>query len=161
MIKTLSDTTLVETVYSLTSYAFTLTRNESDANDLLQETVLKALSNKPQYVSTTISAWVRTIMYHTFINEVRRKKLHNVLYVYEQRIFDNIGPIHHPADQQMIVMEIHNAVQQLSTKHQSAITLLIQGHSYKEIAEEAGASIDTIKSRIYRARAQLINILNE
>ena len=161
MTKTLSDKLLAETVYSLTSYAIRLTQDENDAKDLLQTTVLKALSNKPEHITTSLKSWVGVIMYNTFVNEIRRKKRHNVLHVCEQHVFDVIGPIHHPADQQMIVAEIYNAVQRLSLKYQGTIMLLIQGYSYKEIAEEAGAPIGTIKSRIYHARLQLINILNE
>ena len=54
-------------------FALSLTANEEDANDLLQETTLKALTYRKQFVSNTnFKAWVFTIMKNTFINNYRR-----------------------------------------------------------------------------------------
>ena len=65
---------LVDLEYSLRFFAMNFTKNKADAQDLTQETMLKALSYKEYYApQTNFKAWVFTIMRNTFINQYRRK----------------------------------------------------------------------------------------
>ena len=73
--KIFSETSLINDLRnSLKSYAFLLTKNEDDANDLVQQVFEKALLKKEQFKSGSVKAWMTTIMKTTFIDNIRKKK---------------------------------------------------------------------------------------
>lgn len=66
--------------YSLKPFALSLTRDMQDANDLIQETLLRALSSHEKFIEgTNLKAWLYTIMKNIFINNYRRNKKRNTI----------------------------------------------------------------------------------
>lgn len=108
---------LVSNTDFLKPFAFTLTRDNETAKDLLQETMFRALANKDKYnVGTNIKAWLYTIMRNIFINNYRRRVKQNTIFDstpndffinYQQATVSN------DAEASMKLKEIQNAVHQL------------------------------------------------
>nr|WP_294905941.1 RNA polymerase sigma factor [uncultured Lacibacter sp.] len=143
----------------LRPFAFTLTRDNETAKDLLQETMYRALSNRDKYhVGTNIKAWLYTIMRNIFINSYRRK-------IKQNTIFDSTAndffidhqqvTVANEAESILKMKEIQAAVQQLPDIFKQPFTLYFEGFRYHEIAHILSEPLGTIKSRIHFARKLL------
>lgn len=148
---------------SLEYFARKLTTNTEDANDLVQETYLKALTFKDKYVHhTNLKAWLFTIMKNIFINNYRRNKkgrsimesTDNINY-YSRKI--SMHPV--TPDSEFSEKEILEVVEGLEADHRIPFEMHTQGFKYKEIAEELDISIGTVKSRIFFGRKKLMERL--
>ena len=141
-------------------FAYSLTLNQDDANDLVQDTFLKALKNKDKFdPSTNIKAWLYTIMKNTFINQYRRKmKIRKVFESNEKEsTVVRIPDINYQtADSQLTSSEIMNAIENLEDEFRVPFMMHFEGYKYKEIAEKLNLSIGTVKSRIFFSRQKLI-----
>lgn len=150
---------LVSNTEFLKPFAFTLTRDNETAKDLLQETMFRALANKDKYnVGTNIKAWLYTIMRNIFINNYRRRVKQNTIFDstpndffinYQQATVSN------DAEGSLKLKEIQNAVHQLPDIFKNPFMLYFEGFKYHEIAEALGEPLGTIKSRIHFARKLL------
>jgi len=143
----------------LQRFAMRLTPNRDKAPDLVQDTFLKALVSKNKYIDfTNFSAWVFTIMKNTFINNYRR-------YVKENTLIDSTQDLYYinlPNDQGFIspesnyaVEEIELSINSLSDEFRVPFRMYLDGFKYKEIADELGLKIGTVKSRIFLSRQKL------
>ncbi len=146
-------------------FALSLTANEEDANDLLQETTLKALTYRKQFVSNTnFKAWVFTIMKNTFINNYRRSQK-------TRNTFDSVEDAYRVAfkgnyssetpEMVQAVNEMNQSIEKLDDEFRIPFTMHTSGYKYKEIAEELDLPIGTVKSRIFFTRKKLQNMLDE
>jgi RNA polymerase sigma factor (sigma-70 family) len=146
----------------LKSFAMTYTRNEEDAKDLTQETMLKALKYKSYYTpQTNFKAWVFTIMRNIFINQYRRK-------VKSKTVFDDskesylltnaIGNSETP-ENYTDGLELNKQLQKLEKEYLVPFEMHFQGFKYKEIADKLEIPIGTVKSRIFLARKKMIDLL--
>lgn len=153
-------TELIEVVYSIEGYAMKLTRDKEAAKDLLQQTVLKTLIANPSHEGRDLERWVSRVLYNTFVNEYRRKRRQQMISIADQTHLEHLLPKSAAADQQIIVEQMYQEILQLDISQQEVILLRIAGFSYKEIAEETGVAIGTIKSRIHFARKVLIEIMD-
>lgn len=148
----------------LRPYAVSLTRHPEDADDLCQETLLRALLNRDKYhFGTNLKAWLHTIMKNVFINHYRRKKKFNKvpgdlpaeLYQYEAgHMAVNEGWSH------LRLAEIRTAVDGLPGIFRLSFELHYAGYKYQEIADLLGEPLGTIKSRIHFARKTLMSRLD-
>jgi RNA polymerase sigma factor (sigma-70 family) len=140
----------------LKMYAMKLTRDMEDAQDLLQETVLKALRYREKFSEgTNFSAWLHTIMKNTFINDYRRKKKRLIVRdETENQILLNNPVIASPisADNAILYNEIVKNVDALDEKYKVPFEMHCCGYKYHEIAEELNLPVGTVKSRIFTAR---------
>ena len=149
----------------LLHFAQSLTSNKEDAEDLLQETIFKALKYKDKYQSeTNLKAWMYTIMKNTFINEYRRRSRFRSTQVQEQ--YDHFIPSIPDTNYQSQIgsiteKDIHTHINRLSDDIRLPFQLYIQGYKYKEISEQMEIPIGTVKSRIFSARKQLSHDLQE
>jgi RNA polymerase sigma-70 factor (ECF subfamily) len=143
----------------LKPFAFTLTRDQETAKDLLQETMYRALANKDKYnVGTNIKAWMYTIMRNIFINNYRRKAK-------QQTIFDNTPndflldhnqtAVANAAESTLRIKEILQSIHGLPDIFRKPFQLYFDGYKYHEIAEVLQEPLGTIKSRIHFARKLL------
>jgi len=150
---------------NLHRFAYRLTTNAEEAEDLLQETMLKALSNKDKFQDkTNLKSWTFTIMKNTFINNYRRATR-------SQTILDTTKELHFlnvPQDSGFIspdasfsVQEIRKAINNLEIEYRKPFTMHTEGFKYKEIAEELGLPIGSVKSRIFIARKKLMSMLQD
>lgn len=164
--------TAIEFNYKLTGmqkhleyFAKRLTNNESDAQDLLQETFLKALVFREKFVQTTnFKAWLFTIMKNIFINNYRRN-------VRARTLIDTTDNLYHlnSSNQSISItpettishQEIQKTIDNLVDDHRIPFEMHTQGFKYKEIAEALDISIGTVKSRIFFGRKKLMASLKD
>jgi RNA polymerase sigma-70 factor (ECF subfamily) len=138
-------------------YAITLTRNNEDAKDLYQETMLRALQYRDKYqFGTNLKAWLYTIMRNTFINSYRRnKKLRDI----QQETIELSKPdaiAHNAGIGKVRLKEIKEKIEQLPEAFRISFELYYTGYKYQEIADLLDEPMGTIKSRIHIARKQLV-----
>lgn len=150
---------LVSNTDFLKPFAFTLTRDNETAKDLLQETLFRALANKDKYhVGTNIKAWLYTIMRNIFINNYRRKqKQHTIFDATPNDFFLNYQQVtvSNGADSTLKMKEIQTALHNLPEIFKKPFLLYFEGFKYHEIAEMLDEPLGTIKSRIHFARKLL------
>jgi RNA polymerase sigma-70 factor (ECF subfamily) len=147
---------------NLQSFALNFTRNSEDAKDLTQETMLKAITYSNYYTpQTNFRAWVFTIMRNIFINQYRRK-------VKSRMIFDNSKDLYllnNSTDSENSTLnllsekEVNKQISTLGHEYKKPFEMHFQGFKYKEIADQLGIPIGTVKSRIFIARKKLMNLL--
>ena len=162
------ETATMPFVDSLFNTAFRLTRNAQDAEDLVQETYLKAYRHYDKFQEgTNLKAWLFKIMKNSFINNYRKKQrvppqsdfadLEGSL---ESRVIqDGRGRIKDPEEEflETIVDEqVQSALDSLPADYRMAVVLAdLENFSYKEIAEILDVPVGTVMSRLYRGRKQL------
>jgi RNA polymerase sigma-70 factor (ECF subfamily) len=148
---------------SLEFFARKLTNNQEDANDLVQETYLKALTFRDKYVHhTNLKAWLFTIMKNIFINNYRRnKKGRTIMDTTDNLNYYSRKISAHPVtpDSDLFEKEMLDVVEGLEQEHRIPFEMHTQGFKYKEIADELDISIGTVKSRIFFGRKKLMERL--
>lgn len=149
---------LVDHLPAMRAFAISLTRNTATADDMVQDTLIKAWTNIDKFkVDTNMRAWLFTILRNTYYSS-RRKTRREVADV-DGVITDNLAekPAH---DGHMQLNDFRKALAQLSDEQREALLLVgASGFSYEEAAEMCGVAVGTIKSRTNRARQQLAEIL--
>ncbi|MEX0811545.1 MAG: sigma-70 family RNA polymerase sigma factor [Chitinophagales bacterium] len=158
---------------ALYNFAFHLTYNEDDANDLVQETYLKAYRFSHSYdEGTNAKAWLFKILKNAFINEYRKKSKRPTRVDYEDIIHyhdkedDKKGSdsqdMRQDYFQDMLGDEVTRAINVLPVDFKTVILLCdIEGFTYEEIAKIIDIPIGTVRSRLHRARNMLKDHLME
>ncbi|MBZ9605246.1 sigma-70 family RNA polymerase sigma factor [Phyllobacterium chamaecytisi] len=152
---------LVTLVPALRAFARSFYRQPDDADDLVQETLKRALGSLHQFTpGTSMKSWLFTIMRNTF-NTAIKHQLREVTGG-EKDIAEN-GPSRPPSQEWTIRgHELETALHQLDPDFRQAIMLVcVMGASYDEAAEICDCPIGTIKSRINRAKTHLLEMLGE
>jgi len=153
------NTTILGMQEKLLFYALSLTSDEEKAQDLLQETLLKALINRDKYTqNTNLKAWIYTIMKNTFINDYRKnEKKKNKFDRANQEIQQSIQN-----DKNYLLpesnydsKEIMKSIKALEKDYRTPFELFLDGYKYKEIADVLQIPLGTVKSRIFFARKKL------
>jgi RNA polymerase sigma-70 factor (ECF subfamily) len=149
---------------SLRSYAYQLTRNVEDTNDLVQDTMLKALTYQDKFTDgTNLKGWLYTIMKNTFINNYRRMVKRNTFLDQTDNDYylDSVShAVKNDADYNFIMKDIEKAIDSLPVSLKKPFTMNFKGFKYHEIAEILNIPIGTVKTRIFVARRQLRDRLN-
>lgn len=141
---------------SLRAYATGLLGSVSDADDLIQETLMRAWRSRDTYrVDTNFKAWLFRILRNSFLNTLARPR--NVQDV--DGIFT--GQLAQPAMQEwpLRYAEVMRALQKLPPEQRDCMVLIASGNTYEEVAAICECSMGTVKSRISRARVRLLEIL--
>jgi len=146
-------------------YALSLTSNRVNAQDLLQETYLKALIYSDKFSrNTNFKAWVYTIMKNTFINHYRRNvKTRNAFEGTNNEFqlkFQNEKGFPSP-ESIYSAQEITKCIYALEDELKVPFNMFIDGFKYKEIAECLDLPLGTVKSRIFFARKKLERSLKD
>ena len=140
-------------------YALSLTRDRDSADDLVHDTVVKALTGRNSFQpGTNLSAWVFRIQRNEFISGLRRTR---PTVPVDSVIADSLS---HPAHQEsrLVMREFMCAFGKLAATQREALLLaVLEGQSYEVIAAHTGVSVGTVKSRISRARDTLERLLLE
>jgi RNA polymerase sigma-70 factor, ECF subfamily len=152
---------ILDHVSHLNALARYLARDRTLADDLVQETLLRALRHSEQFEKgTNLKAWLSTILRNSYFNEKRSESRHRRLL--------QLGYLVHsdstiaPGDQEdrLQVRDFQRAFRRLPPVQREAITLVgAEGFTYEEAAETAGCAIGTMKSRVSRARLALQRLL--
>lgn len=148
----------------LKSIAYNFTKSEVDAEDLLQETYLKALKYKDKYEEgTNLKAWLIAIMRNTFINKYRKQKraLNNICKV--EKITDSMLNKNYHIKSPSITIAVSELLlkvfQNLSPELKEIFIKYYEGYKYQEIADEYNVPLGTVKSKIFFARKELTTML--
>lgn len=144
---------------NLRPFAINLTKNKEAAEDLIQDTVYRAILNADKFVAgTNIKAWLFTIMRNIFINSYRRRKIANFvsgnssgsdIANYSQSVAFN------GSESLFLAEDVCNAMKCISKDYIEPFMLHYKGFHYQEIADKMGLPLGTVKSRIHSARKAL------
>lgn len=148
---------LLEHIDSLYNYAFCLTQNRYNAEDLVQDTALRAYRFFRRFMpGTNFKAWIMTILRNIYINEYR-KRVKEPQKVDLGEVEDFISLPETFNTQEGIISEtIRDLINKLPEELRIALTLFYtEGFSYKEIARIMDVPIGTVMSRLYTARQML------
>ncbi|SKB64162.1 RNA polymerase sigma-70 factor, ECF subfamily [Sphingobacterium nematocida] len=144
---------------SLKSYARNFTKDQEDANDLVQDTVVKAITYFNNFRDgTNLKGWLYTIMKNTFINNYRRLTKTNTFITQEEEISPSnlMVSAHLNAGENKFVMEdINTALSTLAEEYYTPFTMYFEGYKYNEIADHLQIPIGTVKTRIHVARKMM------
>lgn len=144
---------------ALRHYAYQLTKNSEDTNDLLQDTMLKALTYQSKFSDgTNLKGWLYTIMKNTFINNYRRKQKRNTFIDQTDNDYylnSNSHATKNLAEKKFVLNDIEKAVDELPVNLKKPLTMNSCGFKYHEIADILHVPIGTVKTRIFVARKQL------
>ena len=165
MTRTQFQSNLQEVQENLRRYALKLTQDTNDADDLVQDTSLRALTHRDKFVSDiNFKGWMMTIMYNIFLNNQDRVER-------RRRIFDTTVDIlnvplmteggYSTPDGAMNIREIYSAIDNLSEHTRTPFKMFLSGYKYSEIAEKIGIPEGTVKSRIFFARKALQKSLRD
>lgn len=146
-------------------FALKLTSDMEDANDLLQDTIVKALTYREKFTdSTNLSAWMHTIMKNTFINNYRRQQRSGELFDNTKDLFF----LNMPQDSgftsptsRLAEKEIHAGINKLEEQYRVPFMMHVEGYKYEEIAEQLDIPMGTVKSRIFIARKILMEYFKD
>ncbi len=150
---------LVALQSNMRNFAFSLTLNRDDAEDLLQETTLRVLDKKGKFIDNiNFKGWVLTIMKNVFINNYRKTKKN-------QTIVDRTQDLHHlnlsqnsgfdSPEGSYDISEITNSITSFADEYRIPFSMLIEGFKYEEIAQKMSLPVGTVKSRIFLTRKRL------
>ncbi len=143
----------------LLRFAYKLTTNREQANDLLQETSLKALDNEDKFLpDTNFKGWMYTIMRNIFINNYRKV-------VRDQTFIDQTDNLFHinqslnngleSCEGSYDLKEMRRIVTGLPKEYKVPFSMHVSGFKYREIAERLNLPLGTVKSRIFFTRQKL------
>ncbi|MDE6668925.1 MAG: RNA polymerase sigma factor [Muribaculaceae bacterium] len=150
---------------NLMSFAMKLTLNKEEAQDLVQDTTLKALNNEEKYAeNTNFKGWMLTIMRNIFINNYRKS-------VRENTVIDSSEDCYHlnlsqdsgieAPDGAYAVGEISQLIAQFPADYREPFNMHVAGYKYEEIADKLHMPLGTVKSRIFFTRKKLREILKD
>ena len=149
---------LLQSIPSMRAFAVSLTGNVDQADDLVQEAIVRGLTYIQQFQpGTNIEAWLFTILrnqFHTMYRK-RRREVEDPDGAIAARL--SVLP---EQDGYLAVQDLRAALSHLAVEQREALLLVAaQGFSYEEAADICGTRIGTIKSRVHRARAELADLL--
>ncbi|MBB3302558.1 RNA polymerase sigma-70 factor (ECF subfamily) [Rhizobium sp. BK077] len=150
---------LLENMPALRSFAKRFNSSTSDIDDLVQETLAKAIAHSGNYQrGTQLRSWLFTIMRNTFCSKFKISKREQVGGIDDFAAWASSQP---SQIWELRGRELEVAISALPTNYRTAIVLVfVQGVSYETAADRCGVPIGTIKSRINRARYHLTKTLD-
>lgn len=153
------DYAICNTSKTLRSFAIKLTRDVDDANDLLQDTLIKAFLNREKYLDgTNLKAWLYTIMKNTFITNYQRMIRKNTFIDNSENLrYLNSSStlIDNGAYSKFALEDIHKAINTLDRVYSDPFMMYFNGYKYHEISDKLEIPIGTVKNRIHIARKEL------
>jgi RNA polymerase sigma-70 factor, ECF subfamily len=151
---------LVRWIPNLRAFALSLTQSAQHSDDLVQETLVKALTNLDKFqTGTNLRAWLFTILRNSFYNGIRYRKYH------QTTALEDAGPgfLELRASQEKYIefQDVLKSLSRLAPEQREAIILIAaEGLSYEEAAAVCNCPVGTVKSRLSRARQRLEEYAN-
>ncbi len=146
---------LTQELNGLKKFAYKLTRNTADAEDLLHNTCVRALEKKHLFKEgSNLFKWTSRIMYNLFVSNYRRKTKFETQY--DPDTYLEKQSIEADQDTKIEVLQVEQAMNTLSDEHKEIIILVcVQGMEYAEVAKSLDIPVGTVRSRLSRARSNL------
>ncbi|MDQ1078802.1 sigma-70 family RNA polymerase sigma factor [Pseudoroseomonas cervicalis] len=144
----------------LRAYARSLTRNRHDADDLVQDAVVRMLNSADRFQpGTNFKAWAFTILRNRFLNEfVAKRRLTREM---DDSELERIT-VSARQDEGLELSDFQRIFHRLPEDHRSILTLVAgSGLPYEDVAKVLGCAVGTVKSRVHRARSALYALLEE
>ncbi len=149
---------LIATTPLLRTFGLNLSGNPDTAEELVQETLLKAWAARRRFsAGTSMRAWTFVILRNTYFSQVRRNRFSAP---YDEALAEQI--LSQPALQEdpLHLLDVERALLELSEHLREALILVgVGGYSYEEASDIAGCAVGTMKSRVSRARTALVRSL--
>jgi RNA polymerase sigma-70 factor, ECF subfamily len=148
---------LVELLPDLRSFARSLVRDPEQADDLVQETVLRALNALDSFKEgTNLAAWTFTILRNHFYSQWRKQRRVEVTQITDETMVrEHAGSAQ---EARLALRDLKNAFWRLPAEQREALVLVaMRGLKYDEAASICGCAVGTMKARVSRARAKLQN----
>jgi RNA polymerase sigma-70 factor (ECF subfamily) len=150
---------VISLIPALRAFAWSLSHNAADSDDLVQDTLIKAWTHRARFEpGTNLRAWLFTILRNTYYTNVVRRR---------REVPDEDGKFAArlstaPTQEWTVAMRaLQAALKQLPDEHREALILVgAAGLTYEEAAEICGCALGTIKSRVNRARARLLRLMD-
>ena len=143
--------------------AYSMVRNETQAEDLAQETFLRVWRGLPGYHGgASLSTWLYTIARNTCLTELKRRSARPTLSLDEPETHDaleGLTALHTAAPEAGLELDVHHLLEQLPEKYRQVVTLFyLEQKSYEEVSALLGLPLGTVKTFLYRAKRQLLEI---
>jgi RNA polymerase sigma-70 factor (ECF subfamily) len=149
---------LADHLPALRAFGISLTRNPSTADDLVQDTIVKAWTNIDKFeAGTNLQAWLFTILRNTFysLQRKRRREVSDSDGIHADSLF--VKPDH---DGKLVYSDFETAFDKLSPEHREVLVLVgASGFTTEEAADMMGVAVGTVKSRTSRARKRLSELM--
>lgn len=150
---------LINEIGNLRKFALRLTRHASDAEDLVQDTLLRAMEKKDYFqTDTNLFSWTSKIMFNLFVSGYRQKKKFETQYdptPYIEQV--SIDP---SQEASVDLATVKEGMKQLSAEHREILVLIcVKGLRYEDASEFLQIPVGTVRSRLSRARQELKNVL--
>src|SRR6516165_2669462 len=148
-----------EEIPRLRRYARALTRSSDRADDLVQDTLLRALTKLHLWQpGTDIRAWLFTIMHHQYVNTVRRE-MREAATVDVEHMSSTLVATTDPTARRQLV-ELDRALARLSAEQREVLLLVgLEGMAYESVAQILGVPTGTVRSRLSRGRERLRELM--
>ncbi len=151
---------LIHHIPDLRRFARSLTRDRTAADDLVQETLERAIKKIHLYEpSGPFIGWLTTLMRNLFVDRVRRnrgKQVASLDQVPQHEPYQNENQV-----DRVILRELREAITRLPPEQRQVLVMIaVQGVSYEDAAARVGVPLGTIRSRLFRARAALMHELD-
>lgn len=154
---------IYSTSKALKPFALRLTKDSEDANDLLQDTLVKAFLNREKYADgTNLKAWLYTIMKNTFITNYQRMVRKNTFIDTTDNLHyinSSDSLVENSAYSSFAMADITEAIDTLDDTYKVPFMMHFKGFKYHEIAQKLNIPIGTVKNRIHIARKELKDLL--
>lgn len=159
------NTLLIQHQDSLRQHALLFTKDIEDANDLVQETLLKAILYYRRFKEgTNLKGWLYTIMKNIFINQYRRIRKSRVFMVPGEDAISSrqlfFSASRNEGENRFVMHDIGEALSELSVDYRKPFFMFYRGFKYHEIADSLQIPIGTVKTRIHLARKQMKGTLD-
>ncbi|WDF67724.1 sigma-70 family RNA polymerase sigma factor [Sphingobacterium oryzagri] len=158
------NTLVIQQADSLKTYARNFTRDQDDANDLVQDTLLKAVTYFKNFKEgTNLKGWLYTIMKNTFINNYRRVVKTNSFITKEEEITSAnlvVSATSNRGENKFVMEDINQALSTLTDDYYVPFTMYFEGYKYHEISDHLHIPIGTVKTRIHVARKAMKRTLH-
>lgn len=147
------------TANDLYGFAFFLTRDKTNADDLVQDTAFRALKNLEKFrPGSNFKAWITTIMRNTFINSIRKRQ-RSKLDFKDSTEFNYINTNQtleeSTVEQKLIQDDIENLLYNIDNTWKDAFILRYKGYSYQEISQMLKIPLGTAKGQVFKGRQEL------